>query len=264
MWRNDNRSGAASRKGRRRRINEDRVFAKPDQGIFGVCDGHGADSFPLSQPPQPTDLPAFKVSELLPPMLAQGRMFEDAFVSVDQQVCCMFPSRSFIGTTVTAVHVQRGARLRVGHVGDSRAMLIDRDGTPHTLTEDHSPMRKDEASRIEKAGGHVLRGRVNGVLAVSRAVGDRALKSVVPAVPDVMERPLLHDDQLLVVASDGLWDIVSEAEVTRIIKAQPLCSGSLAVPRDLSAAAEVLVEEATSRGSRDDTSVVLIDLRSRT
>lgn len=261
VWTSDHRSASASRKGRRRRVNEDRVFAHPQLGIFGVCDGHGADSFPQTQPPHPTHLPAFKVAQLLPPMLAQGRKFEDAFCSVDQQVCAMFPPRSFIGTTVTAVHIHRGVSLQVAHVGDSRAMFIDANGASHFLTDDHSPTRDDEAARIEKAGGHVLRGRVNGVLAVSRAVGDRALKSVVPALPDVREQTLANNDQLLVLASDGLWDIVSHSEVTNIIKAQPLLYGTLAVPADLGAAAEALVEEAIARGSRDDTSVVLVDLR---
>lgn len=261
VWRHDSRSAAATRKGRRRRINEDRVFATPHLGIFGVCDGHGADSFPLPHPPEPHLVPAHRVAELLPPILAQGLSFENAFLNVDQQICALFPPRSFIGTTVTVVQVHRGHNIRVAHVGDSRAMLISAKGVPHYLTEDHSPTRADESTRIEKAGGHVLRGRVNGVLAVSRAVGDRALKAVVPALPDVLDRELLSNDQLLVVASDGLWDMVSDVEVTKLLKSLPLVPGTCAVPDNLEAAAETLVDEAISRGSRDDTSVILIDLR---
>lgn len=257
----DARSGAASRRGRRRRINEDEVFCKPEAGLYGVCDGHGADSFGAGLGGGPQQLPGRVVADALPGLLAGGVGFDDAFARVDAVVCGMCAPRSYVGTTVTVARVQRGVKVEIAHVGDSRAMVIGRGGQAEVLTRDHSPLRADESARIARAGGHVLRGRVNGVLAVSRAVGDRALKGVVPAVPEVCVRELHGRDEMLVVASDGLWDMVSEGEVCDMLKARRVVDGTRSVPVDMCAAAEALVDEAVSRGSRDDTSVVLVDLR---
>lgn len=140
-------------------------------------------------------------------------------------------------------------------------MLIDSTGNPITLIEDHCPTRRDELARIERNGGGVINGRVNGVLAVSRAIGDTALKKVVSAVPEQLDYQLDRNDQLVVVATDGLWDMISATDVAAFIKSFPLAPGSIAVPADLDKVANALVEKAIARGSRDDTSVVLIDVR---
>lgn len=249
IWHGDQRSAAASKKGARRRNNEDRVFVDSLFTFFGVCDGHGG--IEASE----------KVANLFPVAMERGCEMKDAFARMDAEVCTMTGRPAFVGTTLTAVEVRRGSYLKVAHVGDSRAMLIDSRGREITLTRDHSPTRPDETKRIELAGGGVLNGRVNGVLAVSRAIGDTALKSVVISEPEELEYALGKDDQLLVLASDGLWDHVSGAEVGNYIKSRGLKVGAVAVPNDLQSAANGLVELAISRGSTDDTSVVLVDLR---
>lgn len=186
--------------------------------------------------------PAQVVAERLPQLLvSNGVDFAAALAQLDFDICGALPAHSFIGTTVTVVHIDRTARrLRVAHVGDSRALLIkqrqsssgnnssaqssEEEGKTSSsssyrcLTTDHLPTRADENARIEQAGGHVFKGRVNGVLAVSRSVGDRALKKVVPATPDVADVPLADDDAVLVVASDGLWDVVAVERVVDIVR----------------------------------------------
>lgn len=271
IWTSDKGCAAASRKGRRRRINEDRVFSQPELGIYGVCDGHGADSLLGSGNRKALNsghnsIPAHKVCELLPNMIgAQGYSFQEAFQKMDLQICCMYPQCSFIGTTVTVVKIERGQYIQVAHVGDSRAMIITKNNKCEYLTNDHLPTNKKESERIERLGGHVFRGRVNGVLAVSRAIGDRALKSVVPPSPDVLERKINGDDQLLVLASDGLWDMVSNVEVYKTLKSLPSIgdgsNSNVCIPKDLQHAAKVLVDQAVARGSQDDISVVLVVLR---
>jgi protein phosphatase 1L len=80
------------------------------------------------------------------------------------------------------------------------------------MTTDHKPNSKEERQRIEKAGGVVVWAgtwRVAGVLAVSRAFGDRPLKQYVIPTPDIQDEWLSHDDEFLILASDGLWDVVS-------------------------------------------------------
>lgn len=80
------------------------------------------------------------------------------------------------------------------------------------LSVDHKPNSKEERQRIENAGGVVVWAgtwRVGGVLAVSRAFGDRPLKRYVVATPDIKEEQLRDEDEFLILASDGLWDVIS-------------------------------------------------------
>lgn len=218
-----------------------------------MCDGHGGTQV------------AETVAEMFPRLMANGCCLTEAFSRVEEVVCGMlstlFRRPSLVGTTLTAVEISHGKYLKVAHVGDSRAVLIDRMGVATTLTRDHSPNRPDETRRIEKAGGGVLQGRVNGVLAVSRAIGDTALKSVVSAEPELLDYTLSPGDQLVVLGTDGLWDLVSDAEVAAFLRSRPRAPHSVAVPLDLCDSATGLVELAVSRGSKDDTSVVLIDIR---
>jgi serine/threonine protein phosphatase PrpC len=106
-------------------------------------------------------------------------------------------------------------------VGDSRAVIGGKE-TTISLTEDHKPENPEECARIEKAGGFVADNRVLGELAMSRAIGDFRYKGnkqlafheqLVIAVPDVSvhERDL-QNDCVLVVACDGVWDVLSNDE----------------------------------------------------
>lgn len=80
------------------------------------------------------------------------------------------------------------------------------------MSVDHKPNTREERSRIEDAGGVVVWAgtwRVGGVLAVSRAFGDRPLKRYVIPTPDIREEVLSEADECLILASDGLWDVIS-------------------------------------------------------
>ena len=93
------------------------------------------------------------------------------------------------GTTAIVVYVN-GRDITCANVGDSRAILVLRNGGAIPLSIDHKPNRKDERERIEALGGSVsLWGvwRVEGCLAVSRAIGDRMLKDYVSAEPEILE-----------------------------------------------------------------------------
>jgi serine/threonine protein phosphatase PrpC len=80
------------------------------------------------------------------------------------------------------------------------------------MSIDHKPNSREERTRIEDAGGVVVWAgtwRVGGVLAVSRAFGDRPLKRYVIPTPDIKDEVLTAEDDCLILASDGLWDVVS-------------------------------------------------------
>ncbi|KAK7812048.1 putative protein phosphatase 2c 25 [Quercus suber] len=119
-------------------------------------------------------------------------------------------------------------------------------------------LRKDEKERIETLGGYVdfCHGvwRIQGSLAVSRGIGDRHLKQWVIAEPDTKVLRIIPEYEFLILASDGLWDKVSNQEAVDI--ARPLC---IDTPQPLTAC-KMLADLSASRGSSDDISVMLIQL----
>ena len=157
------------------------------------------------------------------------------------------------GTTAVVVFTQ-GNEMFVAHTGDSRAVLVHRNGNVSVLTLDHKPNRPDERRRIQELGGSVVFWgvwRVEGILAVSRAIGDRMLKPLVVAEPEVKQVTRTEEDQYLVLASDGVWDTVSNDDVAQLVLKY----------EDPQTAAQHVMEEAYARGSMDNICVMVIDLR---
>jgi serine/threonine protein phosphatase PrpC len=114
-------------------------------------------------------------------------------------------SRSFPTTTITTTTTQQGNRLIVANAGDQRAVLC-RGGRPYQITRDHRPDVPDEKARIEQEGGFVSENkRVNGVLALSRALGDPELHPHVTHVPDIFHIELTPEDKFLIIACDGVY-----------------------------------------------------------
>lgn len=102
-----------------------------------------------------------------------------------------------------------------------------------------------------------------GLLAMSRAIGDRSLRPFVIPDPEVTIVSRLPGDQLLILASDGLWDVVSNQEAcTLAMRCMQKAREKGAC--DTNAArltATVLTRAAIDRGSRDNVTVVVVDLR---
>ncbi|KAL7752206.1 Protein phosphatase 2C 2 [Sorochytrium milnesiophthora] len=137
-------------------------------------------------------------------------------------------------TAVAALVVD--STLYVGNAGDSRAVLSC-NGEAVPLSFDHKPNNPEEQERIVAAGGFVEFGRVNGNLALSRAIGDFEFKQstnlpaeeqAVTAYPDVTERQLTENDEFMVIACDGIWDCMSNDEVVRHIRQQIYQGSTLA------------------------------------
>ena len=100
-------------------------------------------------------------------------------------------------------------------------MAACRAGSAIPLSTDHKPDRSDERQRIEDAGGFVIWAgtwRVGGVLAVSRAFGDKLFKACVIANPEIQEEEIDGAD-LIILASEGLWNVFSNKEAVMEIEA---------------------------------------------
>jgi len=148
----------------------------------------------------------------------------------------------------------------IANCGDSRAVLC-RKGVPAVCTLDHKPTVPAEKERIQKAGGSVMIHRVNGSLAVSRALGDFEYKSVegkgpteqlVSPAPEVFIDARQQDDEFLVLACDGIWDVMTNEDLCKFIHQQ------MTVTDDLEKIAASVVDHCLFKGSRDNMSIVLV------
>lgn len=151
-------------------------------------------------------------------------------------------------TASTAVLV--GNHLYVANVGDSRT-VISKAGKAIPLSEDHKPNRSDERKRIENAGGVVMWAgtwRVGGVLAMSRAFGNRMLKQFVVAEPEIQDQKIDEEFELLVLASDGLWDVLPNEDAVSLARTE----------EEPEAAARKLTEAAFTRGSADNITCIVV------
>lgn len=144
--------------------------------------------------------------------------------------------------------------LYSANVGDSRAVLC-RAGAAERLTYDHKASDGDEIKRIEDAGGFVLRKRVLGILSVSRSFGDHAMKKFVVARPYTTTTVLRDTDEFIILACDGVWDVMSDQEAVDLVRA-----ALKEAPEDTGRLGRLLVDESLSRGSTDNVSALIIGL----
>lgn len=175
-------------------------------GGFGVFDGHGGPH--ASQYVQQN---LFNALIRHHKFMADARAaVVDAYNRTDSEFLAKYPKMDDGSTTTIAILI--GGRLFVSNVGDSRAVMC-KSGTAVAATRDHTPSLVDERRRIEDAGGHVTffweRWRVNGICTHSRSFGDRHFKSYVAVDPDIHEETVDEDLEFLIIASDGLRDVVS-------------------------------------------------------
>ena len=158
-------------------------------------------------------------------------------------------------------------RLYIAHCGDCRAVL-SHAGVAVELTQDHKPSsRPDECARIAAAGGWIHNGRLHGVLAVSRAFGDAEHKTLkerfwetkfaadpLIVAPDVRVHTLRPRDEFLVLACDGVWDVMASQMVVNFVRRKLREHG------DVQRAAEQLVAKALALHSADNISAFVIAL----
>mmetsp|Transcript_30706 Transcript_30706/g.22361 ORF Transcript_30706/g.22361 Transcript_30706/m.22361 type:complete len:139 (-) Transcript_30706:281-697(-) len=138
-------------------------------------------------------------------------MLNDVFTKIDNELRLL--DADVCGSTACVALIRKeGAHsvLYVANVGDTRAIL-SKSGKAERMSVDHKPDNIDENNRIKQANGVIVGDRVGGVLAVTRAFGDHALKKdgliVLPSVTKYILKPF---DKYLVIASDGIWDELSD------------------------------------------------------
>eukprot|EP00403_Amphidinium_massartii_P038385 CAMPEP_0178435978 /NCGR_PEP_ID=MMETSP0689_2-20121128/34204_1 /TAXON_ID=160604 /ORGANISM="Amphidinium massartii, Strain CS-259" /LENGTH=341 /DNA_ID=CAMNT_0020058063 /DNA_START=63 /DNA_END=1085 /DNA_ORIENTATION=- len=213
--------------------------------LFGVLDGHGGEHVARfcerylpeeimkgpAEDPEAALVNAFhRMDEMLfdPANLEDFRNFSNSSV-----VKAWFAHPDTIGCTAVVCCV-RPDKIVVANVGDSRAVLC-RDGMAMDLSEDHKPNLPRERARIHKAGasiemqqiGPITQYRINGNLNLSRSLGDLAYKQnpeltpseqIISPTPDVRFFDRHPGDTFMVIACDGVWDVMSSQEVVDFVK----------------------------------------------
>jgi len=179
------------------------------------------------------------------------------------------------GTTAT-VAILVNSEMYVGHVGDSDAVLA-RGNKAVLLTRPHNlKANLEEQHRVKQSGGVIIHGRLAHPnlnpelvsLAVSRAIGDSTYKnptftdgkpSGLIAEPEIEKVSLIGDDQFIILACDGLWDVFKHHDAVDFVKKSLFNNEN-----DPQKAAEELVESALSRGSTDNITVLIVVLHHHT
>mmetsp|Transcript_24718 Transcript_24718/g.57622 ORF Transcript_24718/g.57622 Transcript_24718/m.57622 type:complete len:726 (+) Transcript_24718:396-2573(+) len=190
------------------------------------------------------------------------------------------------GSTAATV-ILMGRRLFAANVGDSRVVLCRGGGQCVELTSDHKPSRPDEAARVRAAGGFILHKRVMGELAITRAFGDKSFKMGIKAMleedaeelaasgneneqaakdltaplvssePEIASMILSHNDEFLLLACDGLFDVFRSQDAIALARQELIAHRG--EPAEV---ARILSDQAIRvRRSRDNVSILIIVLR---
>lgn len=188
--------------------------------FFAVYDGHG--SAKVSKHASESLWRHLTENELY----AKGNFkeaLEMAFLTFDREVNASYNAQ-LAGTTAICLLVVNNV-IYCANIGDSRAVAsVNCKCIP--LSYDHKPENPQELKRILAAGGYVLGNRVNGNLALSRAFGDFHYKGndqlppeqqIVSPCPDVKTIELNDDVDFLVLACDGIWDVLTNEEVVEFV-----------------------------------------------
>lgn len=284
----------------RRRDMEDRVSIHPSffrqeceipsrYHFFGVFDGHGCSHVAMSCKDRLHEI----LKEELQVCLDWNETMKRSFSKMDKEVVVtgqssgascrcelQTPQCDAVGSTAV-VSIVTPDKIVTANCGDSRAVLC-RGGKAVPLSSDHKPDRPDELLRIQAAGGRVIYwdgARVLGVLAMSRAIGDNYLKPYVCAEPEVTITERTDADDCLILASDGLWDVISNETACGIARmclnglgpsSTPTQNGNQATSpvegsnKTCSDAALLLTKLAMARNTTDNVTVLVVDLRRST
>ncbi|KAJ5610763.1 protein phosphatase 2C [Penicillium lagena] len=191
--------------------------------FFGVYDGHGGDKVALFAGENVHKIVAKQDA------FAKGdieQALKDGFLATDRAILEDPKYEEEVSGCTASVGIISKHKIWVANAGDSRSVLGVK-GRAKPLSFDHKPQNEGEKARISAAGGFVDFGRVNGNLALSRALGDFEFKKspelspeqqIVTAFPDVTVHDLTDDDEFLVIACDGIWDCQSSQAVVEFVR----------------------------------------------
>lgn len=236
--------------------------------LFAVCDGHGPEGHSVAR------FIKQHLGDLVESSLYSNppeQALESALSQLSDKLLDSSIDTSYSGSTIVCVLVY-GDQIICANIGDSRAIMSSKKKTWSciSLSQDHKPENKTEATRIIEAGGRIkaMYGKNLRIwlpdkdipgLSMTRSLGDQVCRTIgLISTPEIYTRRLLTFDQILILASDGVWEFISNQEAVGIV-------GELRRTGKSENCCEMIVKEATKRwkeqnNSIDDITVIVVFL----
>lgn len=254
----------------KRESNEDQHFIfsnldgkysdKNNINMMGVFDGHGGK---LVSKYLKENLPDYFTKKFKDNLLSKPEKFSKyvskVFDTLQTKLIEEHPKAvNYCGSTACLVihcinKLEKKGYLWVINIGDSRAVLNNKNGLSIQLSKDHKPNSPDERMRIEKMGGKIAFDgadwRVKD-LSLSRAFGDIDCTPYVTHLPQIYKHNLSSKDKFVILACDGLWDVVSNQDAVDFV--QDLLNKNFK-----GNFSKMLCEYALTKGSMDNVSIIV-------
>jgi len=212
--------------------------------LFGIFDGHGGTDvvkFVKNRLPQ---LIKIYLNDLFP----VEKAFKNAFQKVDEEL--KFFDSEYIGTTATLILIKDN-KIYCANVGDSKAYIIY-DKTYKQISCDHKCSNEDERKRIGEIGGKIIKNRVMGQLILTRTLGDLYVKQFgVINTPDISVYDINESVNYVILASDGVWDVVDLDTIINMGKAR----------KNVGEFCEDIVKLSINKGTKDNVSCIVISFK---
>lgn len=234
----------------------DNYMNDKSKGFFSLYDGHGgSDPVKYAKERMPEILSKLIKESESTDMSDKKDIIEQSLIAsfhkLDDEL--KFTDSETSGSTACIVLITQEAGRKciyTANVGDSKCVLISSDGVVK-LSYDHKCSDQGEVERVKQSGGIVFSGRVFGQLVLTRALGDHSLKKYgVIATPYVTKTLIEENHKYVVLASDGVWDILTEEEILKL---------SLNI-NTADEFAKLLVKTALNGGSKDNISCIVIKI----
>ena len=245
-------------------LNKQYKLKGEQMALFGVFDGHGGRD-------------AAKVcEEVFADILVKEPEFKNGnyekalyntFFKTDQEVLKRSEQQRWNNGCTACVVLLVGKRLYTANLGDAEAVLAmqkpkEKVVKPLPLSTKHNPTDEAEKKRIEEAGGQVVCGRINGILAISRSFGDmdykypynKSMKDFVSPIPALQMTPIGKSNPYLLITCDGLYEKMNYDDIIEVshqaIEAHK--------KKDFDAVAKDIVQESLKRGSTDNHTCIVV------
>ena len=229
----------------------DNFMSSNKKGYFSLFDGHGIDCI------EPIKYAICRFPNILIENLQNSnynieQSLINSFKKIDDELK-QYNQIDNCGSTATIILIDKELNLIYSaNVGDSKSILINKNKTYQNLTTEHKvESNYEENERIKKLGGLIFNGRLFGQLVLSRALGDFSLKNNgLISIPSIHKIVLNEDDCFIVIASDGIWDVLSEDDITNI------CIDNSNLNCD--ELGKFIVKKAIDMGSEDNISCIIV------
>lgn len=228
---------------------EDRIYTchnymgESNKKLFIVFDGHGGDSC--------VELALERFPEIFRKYLKDLEMNVDyclkkSFLMLDREIKEM---KCQDGTTLTCVYINNN-NLYCANVGDSSCYLVTSNHA-EKISYDHTCIDESEAKRVTAAGGRIFEERIDGIIAISRTIGDHELKGKgLICDPYLYKRTIEENDKYFIMASDGVWDVLQKDDIYKICK-------TIKKP-DL--IAQKILQTSVNKGTTDNVCCIVVSL----